>query len=385
MRGLAALFLLLSAGVAFGQSAPKISLLTFSPGDIYWQRFGHNGLIVKEPGQTPLLYNYGVFDFQQKNFFLNFARGRMLYQLDARPLAEALYPYSLENRWAFEQELALNDAQARQLAEFLRWNARPENAEYRYEYFTQNCSTRVRDALDKILDGQLRAQLEAQAAGRSLRFEATRLIAPHRGLMLAMDLALGPLADAPLNVWQQSFVPMTLMSALREVRLHDAAGERPLIAAERWLLSAQRTPPPEAPPSFQLLFGLLGLAAAGAVVALRPYRSTAVLSGVLGFCGVILSLGWFGTEHWAMRENLNVLLLNPLWLLLIPSFWRHAVQTDPKQWPRWLAMSLALGAVLAGLLFALPQAPQLNGQWLALLLPLNLALAWLLQRRATTA
>jgi hypothetical protein len=74
--------LALWGGWVQAQPAPQVSLLTFSPGDIYWQRFGHNALIVRDGLGAPRLYNYGTFDFQQKNFFLNFARGRMQYRLD---------------------------------------------------------------------------------------------------------------------------------------------------------------------------------------------------------------------------------------------------------------------------------------------------------------
>ncbi len=82
------LLLLLAASVAHARRPPDaallptVSVLTFSPGEIYWQRFGHNALLVREPGGEARVYNYGIFDFQQKNFFLNFARGAMLYRLE---------------------------------------------------------------------------------------------------------------------------------------------------------------------------------------------------------------------------------------------------------------------------------------------------------------
>ena len=138
--------------------APVISVLTFSPGEIYWQRFGHNALLVREQGRA-VVYNYGIFDFQQEDFLLNFARGRMQYLLAQEPFAQTLALYRHEGRAVVEQQLDLTPEQAIALRDFLVINALPENAEYRYDYFLSNCSTKLRDAIDLALDGQLRAQL----------------------------------------------------------------------------------------------------------------------------------------------------------------------------------------------------------------------------------
>ncbi len=135
-----------------------VSLLTIGPGELYFERFGHNAIVVREAGRPALAYNYGIFDFEQENFLLNFARGHMLYRMAVGTLADDLAMYRAERRSIVEQQLDLDPAQARALVGFLDDNARPENAQYRYEYFSANCSTRVRDALDQALGGALRAQ-----------------------------------------------------------------------------------------------------------------------------------------------------------------------------------------------------------------------------------
>jgi hypothetical protein len=387
---LALALLLLWVGAAHAQPSPQVSLVTFSPGDIYWQRFGHNALVVRDGLGGPRLYNYGTFDFRQKNFFLNFARGRMLYRLDVAPLDEVLYVYARENRWAVEQRLNLTSEQAQKMTAFLAWNALPQNAEYRYEYFTDNCSTRVRDVLDMVLDGALRRQLDAQPTGVSLRQEATRLISPHRLLMLGMDLGMGPRADRSLTLWQHSFVPMTLMEAVRTIRIGEEADSRPLVAGESMLLTAERVPPPAAAPGlfggFLLAglgaaFGLGGLLAGRGRLGLVGSRLACVLAGLLGLSGLLLTLGWALTEHWVMAQNRNLLLVNPLWLLLLPALWQLRSVAEPARWAQRLAMVIAAGAVLALIALGLP-LPQQQEAWLALLLPLNLVLvAGLLLRR----
>ncbi|HSW12171.1 MAG TPA: DUF4105 domain-containing protein [Solimonas sp.] len=389
------LLLSLSPGIAVAQEqapAPTISLLTFAPGEIYWQRFGHNALLVREPGGRRNVYNYGVFDFQQKNFFLNFARGHMLYQLVEQPLYDTLRAYHHEGRWAYEQQLDLDETQRRELAAFLSWNAWPQNAEYRYDYFRSNCSTRVRDAIDRVLGGELQRQLQAQPAGVSYRFEATRLIGPVRPLFFGMDAVMGADGDVGLDRWQQSFVPMELMEAVRGVRLRDAAGvERPLVRSEGWLVHSDLPREPAQPPAVLPALLALGLLLAAALLLLSRHRGRAAarwahatlacsIALACGLGGLVLLAIWGLTEHWVMWANRNLLLFSPLCLALLP-LWLRSFRSHWRivAWERGLVLLVLAAAVLSLPLLLLPGAQQ-NLPWIALLLPLHAALAWTLHR-----
>ena len=157
----------------------RASLLTFAPGETYWQRFGHNALLIENTATgANAVYNYGMFDFFQKNFFLNFARGRMLYRLDVDTLPRTLALYASEGRWVRQQVLNLSPERRLQLALFLDRNAQPDQAQYRYDYFRDNCSTRVRDAIDSVLGGAIARRLKAEPVPVTYRFEATRLMRP---------------------------------------------------------------------------------------------------------------------------------------------------------------------------------------------------------------
>jgi len=117
-------------------SPPTVSLLTIGPGDIFFERFGHNAIVVRGPASgESLAYNYGIFDFDQQDFLLNFARGRMRYRMAVDDLADDLAMYRDEGREITEQRLALTPEQTQRLVEFLEWNARPENAQYHYDYW----------------------------------------------------------------------------------------------------------------------------------------------------------------------------------------------------------------------------------------------------------
>ncbi|WP_051278392.1 lipoprotein N-acyltransferase Lnb domain-containing protein [Solimonas flava] len=385
-----------AAPATVDETAPSIELITFGPGPIYWERFGHNAILVRQPGSSRgLLYNYGMFDFGQKNFFLNFARGYMQYRLAVQRFPQALDGYAQEARWVYFQSLDLPPEARRELAAFLAWNAEPEHAEYRYDYFIANCSTRVRDALDVATGGALKRQSEGLATQRSYRFEATRLIGPDLVLALGMDLGMGPAADRPIDLWQQSFVPMVLMDAVRKVQLSDADGRtHPLVSREGWLLQSDAWPEPAAPPAALLPLLAAGLAIGALLVLLDRARRRAparwafallafAISLTAAVGGLVLVAGWTLTEHWIMWANRNLLLLNPLCLLLLPA-WIASARAGwrPRRWQRMLAVLIAAGAALSAPLLLLPGA-QHNLPWIALWLPAQLALAWSLTRTRT--
>ena len=383
-----------------GADIPDISLLTFGPGETYWERFGHNAILVHDR-QGDFAYNYGVFDFSEKNFFLNFARGHMSYRISADPVYLDLRFYNREGRWIVSQHLDLTPTQRVQLRDFLLWNSQPEHTRYEYDYFASNCSTRVRDALDHVLGGAIRAQLEKQPTSTTYRSEALRLISPDRWLMLAMDIALGPTADRPLNLQQQSFVPMVFKDAIRSVQIADADGRlHALVDKERQIVPGRLPEAPVAAPDLRRPCFLLGLGLAAVLLRLtrqgagRGTRSTgallvAGLTLLCGFGGVILALLWAATDHWAGWHNENLLLFNPLCLLLLPAIWRLNRDREPGARSLLWAKLVAGGATLALLPHLVPALPwQNNLQWIALLLPAHIVIAfvfWQQNRRTVSA
>src|SRR5687767_8963474 len=148
--------------------APTVWLLTMGSGDAVWERFGHNALWVQDRmGGTDYVYNYGVFDFNSPGYWGRFIRGNWLYELGVSDLSSTLYQYQMLNRTLRAQRLTLTPAQAAEVQRFLVWNARPENRVYRYDYYRDNCSTRVRDVLDRVLGGRLRAATAGVGSGTS--------------------------------------------------------------------------------------------------------------------------------------------------------------------------------------------------------------------------
>jgi hypothetical protein len=368
-------------------STLKVALVTFGAGPLYWERFGHNAIIIDDPAAgTRMAYNYGVFDFQEERFLLNFALGHMHYSLGAEPLDVDLATYVTEGRSVTVQMLNLTAAQARQLAAFLAWNAQPQNAVYRYDYLVNNCSTKVRDALNRALGGALERQLARRSAPHTYRFDAVRLISPDFWFALGMDMGFGPKGDIPLSLWQESFVPMVLSRALDAVTLRDANGQTlPLVSDEQLVEPGRLPPAPAAPRDLRLPFLAIGMGLAALLLWLaqgkgRFYRASFALLAVAwwlicGFTGLVLAGMWGLTDHWATWDNENLLLLNPVCLVL-PAVWWRAPRIG-----RCVVTLIAAGALISLIVRTLPGLYQGNLAFIALTVPVHLVLAVLAWRQ----
>ncbi len=381
-------FVALLLASATGIAAPRIGVVTMQPGLEYWSRFGHDAILVDDrlddPASVPLLYNYGYFDFNQPGFLLHFAQGYMSYQLAAVPFKEDLVGYAYDGRGVSLQWLDFSPAQASRLQRYLEWNALPENATYRYDYFTQDCATRVRDALDRALDGQLRAQLSAPSQGLTYRSEAVRLGAPLPWLGLSMHFALGSFGDHPLSRWDEAFIPMRLQASLRTI--HTANGT-PLVTKEMVLLPHRLPPTLSEPPRWRPWFVAIGLCLAVLVFIGTRFapRTTAFFSGLFwlkcGLLGTGLIAIWAFTEHVAIWGNENILLTSPLCFALLPGAWAQMRGRMPKKWHADVLLLVALSAGTALFLKFLPFRIQSNGDWIAMFLPIHVALAYAGRRR----
>ena len=370
-------------------TTPRIGVVTMEPGEVFWERFGHDAILVVDPRTgRGTSYNFGFFDPSEPGFVRNFVHGRMMYYLVALPIEEDLGSYRDEGRGVGVQWLALDDAEAMSLSDALAENALPEHARYRYDYFRDNCSSRVRDALDRALGGRLREQLAGRSQGNSWRGESVRLAWPAKWMALGFHLGLSGVADRPLSRWEEAFIPMRLRDSLREARRADGA---PLVASEQVLLAGRLPAPPNEMPTWRvpaLFAGLFALVAVQWLGARRP-RLLAALAlpfwTVAGLLGSLMLFLWLGTEHTAAWGNENILLLSPLCLLALPGGWQAARGRAPPPYWGALLWMLAGSAAIAGFLKFLPFRPQQNLEWVLLLLPLHLALARVFARVRVTA
>lgn len=364
----------------------RVDLYTYGPGAIYWERFGHDALVLTDTGSgQTIAFNYGLFDFDQKDFILNFARGRMHYMAAAWPVADDIAQYEGEGRWIEAQQLNLTPDQRARLRDFLIWNVQPANAGYAYDYYIANCTTRIRDALNHVLGGTLRAQLRTRSRDFTYRSQTDRLMAGQPWLMLVLDLGLGPYADQPLNGWSGSFLPSQLMDSLRGVRTPDG---QPLVISETRIANARLPAPPSSPPDLRwplLVAGLVcGILFAFAGWFRRCSRiarySFAFGSALYAFCagiaGVLMLVLWFATAHRAAWANENLLPFDPLALLLIPALLGLAHRdARVSRFALYLTCAITLIAALALIGHLCGWLPQHNLPWILFALPVWLGLS----------
>lgn len=363
----------------------QVSVLTAGVGAEVWERWGHNMIRVRDTltGED-VAYNWGMFSFEQEGFVRRFLMGRMRYWMAVDETARELRLYPYRDRTLIEQHLALSPAQRLALVEFLRWNARDENKYYRYDYYVDNCSTRLRDALDRVLGGALRAQTDTLPAGTTFRRETRRLSAPDPLLYTGLMLGLGPSTDRPISVWEEMFLPVRTMEELRHVTVPGPDGAPiPLVTSEDTLYQSRRfSEPAEASRKVPLYLAIgagIGLLLVGVGRLRRPRLFLAVgalVALVLGLGGGLLVFLMGFTDHTVTYGNENALLVSFLALILAIAL-RPALHGAPRAGRLASGTALAIaGLALVALLLkvALP-GHQDTWETLALLLPIDLGLA----------
>ena len=366
----------------------SISLLTYGPGDEVFERFGHIALVVHDSTTgEDIAFNWGMFDFNQPNFLVNFLTGDTKYWMAGFNTLAFNDRYRRDNRRIRRQELAFTPVEKAALFEFVAWNARDENKFYRYDYYRDNCATRIRDAIDRVLLGTLKPALTVPGDGHTWRNETARITESDLPTYAGIEIALGRNADTPLSKWDEAFLPDYLADHLAAFVVHRPDGSRArLVMSDSVIFAADRVPLPTEAPTRVATAALLGLTLAGLIAALADAKqriARVMLSGVValwyligGVLGTLLLLAGTVTKHAPyMGANLTLLQLHPLMLV---ATWPVAVALMHNVRGR---TAMGMSAVLAMLSFAgvvlqlIPSLAQANGVVLAVTVPVHVALA----------
>jgi hypothetical protein len=347
-------------------------------------------VIAGDGTDSGIAYNYGMFSFQQEHFVLRFLQGRMMYWMHGFPADAHLREHRAQDRTIWIQELALTPSQRDSLARFLAWNDRDENRYYRYDYYLDNCATRIRDALDLVLGGRIQAQTDTPSSDApTYRFHTRRSFAGAPLVYAGTLLALGQPGDRRTTAWEEMWLPEAMQRHLRSVTVTSADGmPRPLVRSERVLFEGAYRVPDQPPRGWTagalavaLLLSLVAIAAVrrwdrSGTARLLAFGIAWLWAGLAGVLGSVALALWTLTDHWATAWNENLLQFSPAALLLAVMLpfaflggqrWHRAV--------RIVALAIATGSVHGALLQVLLWVSQVNGPIVAAGLPLNLALA----------
>ncbi len=329
-----------------------LSVLTLGPDQAeLYSAFGHSAIRLSDPvNNWELIYNYGVFDFDQPNFYLNFARGKLYYKLGLQPYDRFRDAYIRNNRSIIEQTLNLDSIERQRLFDFLQWNAQPENSNYYYNYIYDNCATKIRDVLDTVFEGNIKYDYSYVKQELTFRDLMDIYLPEQPWGDLGIDICLGTGIDIVATGYHYMYLPDYIELGLAGAMRKKDGTEQPLVASREVIYQSTPEPPQGSTLTPQiafivvfLFFGFISFKDLK-----RGKRSNWVdllLFNVTGIVGWLLLFLWFLTDH-ISANNFNL-----LWA--IPFHFPVALFLLKKEKPKFLQRYFLAVAIVLGFLIAI--------------------------------
>ena len=296
----------------------QISILTCAPGihDLH-AYFGHTAIRVKDPERNlDQIYNYGTFDFKTPNFYLKFCRGQLLYQVISYPYKYFPYEYYKENRWVKSQVLNLTAAENQKLYDFLEWNILPENKKYRYDFFYDNCSTKMHEIIEQCI-APIKFDYSDFPKNLTHRNLIHQYLPKNSWTLFGIDLALGAVIDKKADNKAYMFLPDFTWLGFQKSSLQG----KKLVKENLDILPDYHLKIHSTPFLLSPIFTCIVIFCICILLLLFPLKATNVLSNILmsfvGISGVVIVLLWFFTEHSTTKMNFNILWANPILLSIV--------------------------------------------------------------------
>lgn len=301
----------------------EISIITVGPyqGEV-WSAFGHSGIrIIDSEAGIDWFYNYGLYDFEQENFFLNFAKGLLKYKVGVTKYNRIFQFYKSQNRYIKEQYLNLTKEEKQDFFDFLQKNVKPQNAEYLYNYVYDNCATKIRDVCESLYPDVISLNLDYTKEGRTIRDLMDDYLDYQPWGDLGIDIGLGMQIDKEATAREYMFLPEYVHKAFESATIDRDSVLAPLVKKSIIAFSPKEekyangllTPFN----TFVLLFFIVGLITHRNLKSGKRTKWVDVLLFTLvGFAGWWVTFLWTGTEHLS-KWNLNILWAIPFHLPLI--------------------------------------------------------------------
>ncbi len=291
----------------------EISIITSGPGENLYEKFGHTAIRVKDPLlNLDILYNYGIFDFDDPNFYSNFVKGFMKYKLARYPFHYSLKSANQDERWVKQQVLNLTAQQKNAYFQFLERNTQPENASYFYDPFFDNCATRPKDILKDILKDKLTFDTSILNQKRSLRDLMNEKINPNTWGSFGINVALGSRLDQIATVEEYMYLPEYLFSIFEKSTIKKEGESAPLIRGTKTLLDFKtKTSESDSISPFLIFSILLIITILISLNDFKKHKRTRILDFILflttGIMGILIVFLWFFTNHSTAPNNFNFL------------------------------------------------------------------------------
>ena len=330
----------------------EVSLLTADPGTELYSSFGHSAIRMREigPEGRDLVFNFGTFDFDTPNFYGKFATGKLNYMLSVATYDRFIIEYDYYKRGLREQVLDLNQEQKDFLLQHLDAQYDPSRRFYKYDFFYNNCATKIRDAFDIAIGDQL-VWSDSIAEEKTFRNLIDEFVLPLPWADFGIDLALGAVIDRPATELEKQFLPIYMEQAFANATIVENGVSRPLVKQSRVLLEYPKEAAQQSLLNPTVVFWLL--AVVFAVLTLYGFKKGKLMKGldvaffgVLGILGVVVTFLWFFTDHSATLWNWNILWAFPGHLVLV---WGLVARPNAN----WISSYLlfVMGATVLTLLF----------------------------------
>ena len=342
------------------------SVLTCGAGDEFYTSFGHTAIRVCDTARgLDMVYNYGTFDFDTPHFYWTFARGKLNYCLSRSSFEDFMLEYRYEGRAVWEQRLRLSEQEVNNLYLMLETNYLPEYRYYMYDFFRDNCATRVRDMVrDCLCHDRLSPECrrDTNLSYRNILYQSTE------GTLLwwrlAIDMALGVRCDQRCSNYEYMFSPLKMMEQF-DTLTRVGSGE-PVAEHAVTLLQETRQQPSRSLSPTLVFWVLFVMVLCLTLMEWRKGWSLGWMDRVLFIVVSLLSLLalflWFCTDHYCTKINLNVLWASPLFIYFAIMLRRSN---------RWVVVAQLVMLLAAMVMTLAPLPQQLN----AALLPISLLLA----------
>ncbi|AFL81717.1 hypothetical protein Aeqsu_2257 [Aequorivita sublithincola DSM 14238] len=327
----------------------EISIITIGPGAELYDKFGHSAFRVQDSlNGVDVVFNYGAYDFDTPNFYLKFAQGKLLYEIDAEYFDSFYGRYVAQNRWMKQQTLNLTLSEKQAVSKYLWNNLKPENKKYKYDFFFDNCATKIRDVVEEVLGNKLEFKEDHIKEELTFRQLIQQNLQANSWGSLGIDVALGAVIDRKAKPIEYQFLPDYVYEGAANAVINRNGTSENLVKKTTDLYENSPTPIENnflMSPLFVL--GLLGLLFV--FITFRDFnrrtRSRFLDTFIFfftGLVGIFLLLLWFATDHSATANNYNLLWAFPISIVLIVAISKRNISPKLKRYVIVLILLLSL-------------------------------------------
>jgi len=291
----------------------EISIITVGPGDILYEAFGHSAIRVSDPviGMDNI-FNYGLFDFNQPNFYTNFVKGRLLYKVGKQSFGRFITSYNYQKRWMKEQVLNLSQVEKQDMYALLEQNVLPHNAEYLYDPYFNNCATKLRDITKDILGNRVYFPSSFSNDSYTMRQLMDKELHWNTWGNFGINLALGNTLDKAITAEDYMYLPDYVYESFRKANKLKNNVDTPLVKNEKLLLNFKEI---KIKPKWYNPFFIFSIALLLTIIITyrdqKRNKRTKLLDFsiffVTGLLGLVICFLWFFTNHSTTPNNFNFL------------------------------------------------------------------------------